>query len=136
MTQNTVGDLMHKGVIACGLETRMSEVVRIVNDTSVHAIVVMDGEGHPTGMVSHMDIIRLYGKDLSEYRAKDAMSGPVIEIESHEPAARGVDLMVTHGVERLLVVETQQGQSTLVGILSTTDLVKDMRGARWIWHVG
>jgi len=136
MTQNTVGDLMHKGVIACGLETRMSEVVRIVNDTSVHAIVVMDGEGHPTGMVSHMDIIRLYGKDLSEYRAKDAMSGPAIEIESNEPAARGVDLMVTHGVERLLVVETQQGQSTLVGILSTTDLVKDMRGARWIWHVG
>jgi CBS domain-containing protein len=136
MPQKTVGDLMHKGVIACGPETLMSEVVRIVNDTSVHAIVVMDEQGNPTGMVSHMDIIRLYGKDLSEYQAKDAMSGPVIAIESSEPAGRGVDLMVTHGVERLLVVETQQGQSTLVGILSTTDLVKDMRGARWIWHVG
>ncbi|HUT18996.1 MAG TPA: CBS domain-containing protein [Anaerolineae bacterium] len=136
MPQKTVGDLMHKGVIACGPETMMSEVVRIVNDTSVHAILVMDDQGSPIGMVSHMDIIRLYGKDLSEYRARDAMSGPVIAIESDGPARRGVDLMVTHGVERLLVVETEAGQSTPVGMLSTTDLVKDMRGARWIWHVG
>jgi CBS domain-containing protein len=136
MPQKTVGDLMHKGVIACGPETMMSEVVRIVNDTSVHAILVMNDQGSPIGMVSHMDIIRLYGKDLSEHRARDAMSGPVIAIESDEPARRGVDLMVTHGVERLLVVETEAEQSTPVGMLSTTDLVKDMRGARWIWHVG
>jgi CBS domain-containing protein len=136
MPQKTVGDLMHKGVIACGPETMMSEVVRIVNDTSVHAILVMDDQGSPIGMVSHMDIIRLYGKDLSEYRARDAMGGPVVAIESVEPARRGVDLMVTHGVERLLVVETEAGQNTPVGMLSTTDLVKDMRGARWIWHVG
>jgi CBS domain-containing protein len=136
MAQKTVGDLMHKGVIACGPETLMSEVVRIVNDTSVHAIVVMDDHGSPIGTVSHMDIIRFYGEDLSEHRAKDAMSGPVIAIESDEPASHGVDLMVTHGVERLLVVETEAGETTPVGMLSTTDLVKDMRGARWIWHVG
>jgi CBS domain-containing protein len=135
MPQRTVGDLMHKGVIACGPDTLMSEVVRIVNDTSVHAIIVMDDHGSPIGMVSHMDIIRLYGEDLSEHRAKDAMSGPVITIESGEPASRGVGLMVSHGVERLLVVETETGQHTPVGMLSTTDLVKDMRGARWIWHV-
>lgn len=136
MAQKTVGDLMHKGVIACSPDTLMSEVVRIVNDTSVHAIVVMDDDGSAIGTVSHMDIIRLYGEDLSEHRAKDAMSGPVIVIESSEPAERGVALMVTHGVERLLVVETEADEMTPVGMLSTTDLVKDMRGARWIWHVG
>jgi CBS domain-containing protein len=136
MAQKTVGDLMHKGVIACGPDTPMSEVVRIVNDTSVHAIVVMDDRGNPLGTVSHMDIIRFYGEDLSEHRAQEAMSGPVIAIESDEPAAEGVNLMVSHGVERLLVVETGAGETTPVGMLSTTDLVKDMRGARWIWHVG
>jgi crotonyl-CoA carboxylase/reductase len=136
MAHKTVSDLMHKGVIACGPETLMSEVVRIVNDTSVHAIVVMDDDGNPIGTVSHMDIIRFYGRDLSEHQARDAMSGPVIAIESDEAAAQGVALMVAHGVERLLVVETEAGKATPVGMLSTTDLVKDMRGARWIWHVG
>ena len=43
--------------------------------------------------------------------------------------------MREHGVERLLVVETEEGRAIPVGMLSTTDLVKDMRGARWIWHV-
>ena len=135
MANKTVGDLMHKGVIACSPETAMSEVVRIVNDTSVHAIVVMDGQGQPVGVVTHMDIIRLYGQDLSHYQAKDVMSGPVIAIETHQPAALGAELMQAHGVERLLVVETEEGKEIPVGMVSTTDLVKDMRGARWIWHV-
>ena len=135
MAHKTVGDLMHKGVIACSPETLMSEVVRIVNDTSVHAIVVMDDQGQPVGVVTHMDIIRLYGEDLSHYHARDVMSGPVIAIESSEPAARGAALMQNHGVERLLVVETEGADRIPVGMLSTTDLVKDMRGARWIWHV-
>jgi CBS domain-containing protein len=135
MLHKTVGDLMHKGVIACGPETAMDEVVRIVNDTSVHAIVVIDDQNQPIGVVAHMDIIRLYGEDLSQYQARDAMSGPVIAVETDEPAARGAKLMQEHGVERLLVVETEGGRTTPVGMLSTTDLVKDMRGARWIWHV-
>ena len=42
MSDKSVSDLMHKGVIACRPETPMTEVVRIVSDTDVHAIVVMD----------------------------------------------------------------------------------------------
>jgi CBS domain-containing protein len=135
MSQKTVGDLMHKGVIACGPETMMTEVVRIVNDTSVHAILVIDERNQPVGVVTHMDILRLFGQDLSTYRAREVMSGPVIAIDTNEPAARGAELMLTHGVERLLVTEDDGGRESPVGMLSTTDLVKDMRGARWIWHV-
>ena len=76
MAQKTVGDLMHKGVIACGPETTMDEVVRIVNDTSVHAILVMDAESRSLGMVSHMEIIQLYSRDLSAHLASEVMSDP------------------------------------------------------------
>ena len=44
MPDKTVGDLMHKGIIACRPDTPMTEVVRIVLDTDVHAIVVMDDQ--------------------------------------------------------------------------------------------
>jgi predicted transcriptional regulator len=136
MPHKTVGDLMHKGVIACGVETTMDEVVRIVNDTSVHALLVMDDHDQPLGMVSHMDIIRLFGQDLSQHLVSEVMTDTAVTIESDQPAKAGVDLMLQHGVDLLLVVEVQGDQRTLVGMLSTTDLVKDMRGARWIWHVG
>lgn len=135
MPQKTVGDLMHKGIIACGPEITMDEVVRIVNDTSVHAIVVMDRENRPLGMVTHMDIIRLFSADLSEHVASEVMSDTVIAIESNQPAQAGADLMLKHNVDRLLVIEVDRDQRTPVGMLSTTDLVNDMRGVRWIWHV-
>ena len=135
MPQKTVGDLMHKGIIACGPEITMDEVVRIVNDTSVHAIIVMDNENQPLGMVSHMDIIRLFSADLSEHVASGVMSDTVITIESNQLARAGADLMIKHNVDRLLVIEVDGDQRTPVGMLSTTDLVNDMRGVRWIWHV-
>jgi len=136
MSQKTVSDLMHKGVIACSLETTMDEVVRIVSDTSVHAIVVMDDDKHPVGMVSHVDIIRFFGEDLPQHVAREAMSNSVITIESHQPAKAGADLMLEKGVDRLLVIEVDGDRRIPVGILSTTDLIKEMRGIRWIWHMG
>lgn len=135
MPHKTVGDLMHKGVIACGPETTMVEVVRIVNDTSVHAIIVMEHEDHPLGLVSHLDIVSLYGEDLAQRSAKDVMRRNVITIEPSQPARAGADLMLEHGVDHLLVIESEGDRQIPVGVLSTTDLVKDMRGTRWIWHV-
>jgi crotonyl-CoA carboxylase/reductase len=136
VSHKTVADLMHKGIIACSLSTPMDQVVRIVNDTSVHAIVVMDENSNAVGMVSHMDIIRLYGQDLSEFSARDVMSDKVIVISSDQPAKAGADLMLQNNVDRLLVMEPDQSRPRPAGMLSTTDLVKEMRGARWIWHVG
>jgi CBS domain-containing protein len=136
MSQKTVGDLMHRGVIACSPETTMDEVVRIVSDTSVHSIVVMDDNRNAVGLVSHMDIIRLFGEDLPQYTASDIMSDTVITAESHTPAKTGAELMLETGVDHVLIVEVDGNSRTPVGVLSTTDLIKEMRGIRWIWHVG
>jgi len=136
MSDKTVADLMHKGIIACRPETSMNEVVRIVGDTDVHAIVVMDQNNQALGTISHTDIIRLYGEDLSQHVAQEVMSSQAVSIESDKPARDAADLMLQHGVHRLLVIETQEGRRRPVGIISTTDLVKDMRGSRWIWYMG
>jgi CBS domain-containing protein len=136
MSDKTVGELMHKGIIACRPQTRMTEVVRIVSDTDVHAIVVMDDEDHPLGIISHMDIIRFFGEDLSQYTAREVMKGGVIDIEADRPAKAAAALMLGKSIHRLIVVEVEGDERKPVGVLSTTDLVKDMRGARWIWYMG
>ena len=136
MSVKTVGDLMHKGVIACSPETPLNEIVRIINDMSVHAIVVMDPNSQALGIITHMDIIRFYGEDLNQLSAREIMSDQVFEIESDQPVKRAADQMLEKGVEHLLVVERQDDKRQPVGVVSTTDLIKEMRGSRWIWHLG
>ncbi len=134
MSERTVGELMHKGIIACKPETPMNEVVRIVSDTDVHAIVVMDEENNALGIISHMDIIPLFGEDLSQHTAREVMSQGVLDIEADKPAKAAAEKMVENKVHRLLVVEGDERRP--VGIISTTDLVKEMRGSRWVWYMG
>lgn len=136
MSVKTVGDLMHKGVIACSPETPLNEIVRIINDMSVHAIVVMDSGSQARGIITHMDIIRFYDRDLNQLDAGELMSDQVFEIESDQPAKYAADQMLEKGVEHLLVVERQDDERQPVGVVSTTDLIKEMRGSRWIWHIG
>jgi CBS domain-containing protein len=136
MSVKTVGDLMHKGVIACSPETTLNEIVRIINDTSVHAIVVMDANNQALGIITHMDIIQYYDKDLNQLVASELISNQVVEIEPDQPAKHAAELMLQKGVEHLLVVEKQSNKQQPVGVVSTTDLIKEMRGSRWIWHIG
>jgi len=136
MADKTVGDLMHRGVIACKLATPMDEVIRIVSDTDVHAIVVMDETNHALGVISHMDIIQFFGQDIASLTARDVMSGTVIDIEVGKPAKEAADLMLGKKVHRLLVVRVEGKQRKPVGIISTTDLVKEMRASRWVWYMG
>jgi len=135
MQEKTVAQVMHRGIIACRPDTPMNEVVRIVSDTDVHAIVVMDEHNHPLGVVSHMDIIRLFDHDLAAYTAQDVMSHTVYDIESHELARAAADKMLANNVHRLLVVEVEGEERRPVGIISTTDLIKEMRGSRWVWYM-
>jgi CBS domain-containing protein len=135
MPDKTVGDLMHKGIIACRPDTPMTEVVRIVLDTEAHSIVVMDDQNQALGMLSDLDIIRLYGTDLSRHTAQEAMSDQVHTIESGQLARLAAARMLEKGIQRLLVIETEQDTSRPVGIISANDLVKGMRGARWTWHI-
>ena len=136
MSVKTVGDLMHKGVIACSPEAPLNEIVRIINDISVHAIVLMDPNGQALGIITHMDIIRFYGEDLNQLAAREIMSDQVFEIESDQPVKHAADQMQERSVEHLLVVESQDDTRQPVGVISTTDLIKEMRGSRWIWHLG
>ena len=61
-----IRDVYHKGVIFCKPETPLQEVIRVMADTEIHAIMVAEQEGEPpVGVVSHTDTIAHYGKDLT-----------------------------------------------------------------------
>lgn len=131
--ERLVRDIYHKGVIFCKPETPLQEVVRVMADTEIHAIMVAEREGNPpVGVVSHMDILAHYGEDLAANEARDVMTPEVISVSENTTVKEAAMKLLQSNVHRLLVVDDRDRP---LGILSTTDIIREMRGARWVWYL-
>ena len=129
----TVRDIYHKGVIFCKPDTPLQEVVRVLADTEIHAIMVAEREGRPpVGVVSHTDAIGHCEDDLSTIRADEVMSTTVITIPEDATVKAAAQKLLDGHIHRLLVVD-EDGRP--LGILSTTDIIREMRGTRWVWYL-
>jgi len=128
-----VRDIYHKGVIFCKPDTPLQEVVRVMADTEIHAIMVAEREGEaPVGVVSHTDAIAHYGENLASIQAREVMTPDVVSIPEDATVEEASRKLVESHIHRLLVVD-QEGKP--LGILSTTDIIREMRGTRWVWYL-
>jgi len=102
-------------------------------DTEVHAVMVADREGEPpVGVISHTDAICHYGENIAAIQAQDVMSTDVISILEDATVDDAAKKLLESRIHRLLVVD-KSGRP--LGILSTTDIVREMRGTRWVWYL-
>ena len=116
----------------CAPDSSLLDVIRVMADISIHAVVVVEREGDPpVGVVCHLDAIAHYGEDLAAIEARDVMTPEVITIPERASLRQAARQLVESGTHRLLVV-SEGGE--YLGVLSTTDIVRAMRGARWGWH--
>jgi CBS domain-containing protein len=128
-----VRDIMHRGVITCKPDTLLKEVVRILADTGVHALIVAQSGTEVEGVISHMDIIRLFGQNLLEHKAKDIMTPLIYDVSPDATVQEAIELLLKHRVHRLLVTESGAKGKVAVGVISTTDVIREMRGQTWYW---
>jgi predicted transcriptional regulator len=135
MAEKLVKHIMHNGVIGCRSDTPLSEVVRILSDTDIHALVVTGDSGEVVGVISHMDIIKHHDEDLTQVSAQDVMTGRVITITPDAKVTEAIDVMVKNRIHRLVVSEAEGDKLLPVGVLSTTDIVRKMRGSKWTWYL-
>jgi len=134
LQKTAVREVMHRGVINCTPETALKEVARIMNATDVHALFVVEEHEVVLGVVSHMDMLRAFGKDLYALKAEDVMTRQVLSIDPDVPVADAVKMMLDHHVHRLLVAREEGGAKIPVGIISTTDVIDAMWGRPWLWE--
>jgi predicted transcriptional regulator len=128
-----VRDIYHKGVILCKPDSPLQEVVKVMADTEIHAVMVTEREGQPpVGVVSHIDVIAHYGEDLTAIQAQDVMTSKVISISEDATVGEAAQKLLESNIHRLLVVN-EEGRP--VGILSTTDIIREIRGTRWVWYL-
>ena len=135
MTEKLVKHIMHNGVIGCKSDTPLSEVVRILSDTDIHALVVTGDSGEVVGVVSHMDIIPHHDDDLTQLTAREVMTSKVITVTPESKVTEAIDVMVKNRIHRLVVSEPEGDKLLPVGVLSTTDIVREIRGSKWTWYL-
>lgn len=126
-----VRDLMTSQVITCRPDSPLSEVVRKMEEHRIHALVVVETDGALAGVISQADlmktrIVQPYWKHWRGMNARHLMARQVITCQPDTNIEDAIRLITNHRIHRLVVVEEREGKQWPVGVLSMTDVVRDM----------
>jgi CBS domain-containing protein len=119
-----VRDLMSRELVTCREHDDLSRAAQLMWDADCGAVPIVDGEGKLVGMLTDRDIcMAAYtrGLPLSELRASAAMSTAVIACRPNDTLRSAMELMTTHKIRRLPVVDEE---SRPIGIVSLADLAR------------
>ncbi|MFW5739567.1 MAG: cyclic nucleotide-binding/CBS domain-containing protein [Myxococcota bacterium] len=129
-----VRELMHEGVLTCGLDTTVEQMASMLLDNKIHAVVVVDDTQAAVGVVSQTDLVLArQGREPSVFRAmkaREIMSPELIACTPDTSITEAVTTMTRRRIHRLVVVEQAQGKRRPVGVVSMTDIVRSMMGGQ------
>jgi CBS domain-containing protein len=120
-----VSDIMTMSVHSCRLGESLNAAARIMWDHEVGCVPIVNADGYLVGLVTDRDVCMgayTTGKTLAAISVDTAMSRKVISCRGHDPLRGVEDLMRSHQLRRLPVVDDA---GRLVGILSLADLARN-----------
>jgi CBS domain-containing protein len=119
-------DLMTRDIITVSPSTKVKNLAMILIKNQISGAPVANKGGKILGIVSEADIVAKRGKD-----AKAIMSKKVISIRQDASVEEMAQLMVTHAIKRLPVMEGGE----IIGIVSRADIVNAIAmGEHVAWH--
>lgn len=131
----TVGDLMTADPAVVWPDTPLAEVAELLDKRDIGGVPVVDWYGFLVGVVTRIDLIRIRESPdrwarWPELAARNAMTPDPVTVTAAAPIEEAARLLHGHAIHRLVVVDTDG--ATPVGVLSATDLVREMarRGLR------
>ncbi len=118
---------MRRGLVTCPRRTSLGEAAALLTEHRIHALIVVDRNGTPVGLLSDFDLLAgewLSGdaESLAAMRSMTAgelMSSPLDTIDAGQSVKAASEEMRRKGVHRLVVTE---GGSPL-GVVSMSDFV-------------
>jgi CBS domain-containing protein len=116
----TIADVMTKAVISVDASLTVNEAAKMMEDTKVGAVVVMENNT-PVGIVTDRDFaIRVVAQAHNiTTPVKQIMSSPLFSINSDESVRTAADLMHDRGIKKLPVIDNEK----IIGIITATDIV-------------
>ena len=114
-----IRDVMTESVVTAPPRCTVREIAELMRERNVGSVVLLEGE-RPIGFVTDRDLalsVLADGRDYGDHVA-DHASSPVITAEPAMDVEEAAELMVRHGVRRLVVVDGDR----LTGIVTLDDL--------------
>ena len=121
--EKKVKDLMTHGVVTVPNYKKVINVIKILREGRVHAVMVVGEEGKAVGVISEIDIPKAFGKDLNEISVKEIMSSPVKTIDINASIIEATKIMMEKGIERLFILY-ENGFPR--GVISITDVIAEI----------
>ena len=127
----TVQTVMTNCPACCTPSSSLTEVARLMVDNDCGEIpVVEDMKSRKlAGVITDRDIatrVVATGRNSAEARAMDAMTSPAVSVHSDTSLQECCELMESHQIRRVPVVDAQGG---VVGIVSLADVVRSANSA-------
>jgi len=121
---DVVGDIMTKKVITCAAEDSLLEIQKLLVKHRISRVVVADGEGKPTGIITQKDIVNFLLADKSkrgieEIPAKEVMSKKLITAKPITPIPEAAKTMTENKISSVVVVDDD---GKLEGITTKVDI--------------
>jgi CBS domain-containing protein len=125
-----VRDLMHPGLHTCSQSATLGQIASLLTEYHVHALVVVDKENRPQGIISDYDLLAGEWladdkRDLRTMRkitAGELMTSPIQSIEADIPLKIAANVLVEKDIQRLMVTEN----GIPAGVISTSDFVASL----------
>jgi crotonyl-CoA carboxylase/reductase len=123
-----VRDVMHRGVITCWADEPLIDVARRMQEYTINAIFVLDQSGRAEGIISQTDLARVYvkQKEWQPRTAEEIMTAEIVTISGDIPLEAAVQIMLDKRIHRLLIVQGGRTPNRPVGVLSLSDVVREM----------
>lgn len=118
-------------VFTIGQAASVQDAIKSLADANIGALIVVDGDGGPVGILSERDVIRRMANASEVRSAKvgDLMTSPIVSGTPEDDADAVLRTMTARRFRHLPIVEDGQ----LVGMITIGDLVKaqltEFRGA-------
>ena len=116
----TIANIMTKSVISVDATITVNEAAKMMEDTKVGAVIVME-DNFPIGIVTDRDfVIKIVAHAYQiTSSVKQIMSSPLFSISLDESVRAAADLMHERGIMKLPVVDGDN----VVGIITARDIV-------------
>jgi predicted transcriptional regulator len=117
-----VGDIMRRSLLLQQESTSLHTAIALLIKHKADALLVVDRESMPVGVVTKTEVMSAYFGELSVQTALgEIMGGPVIACRPEDTLQAALETMQDRHIHRIYVVDPDSGRA--VGTLSYPDIV-------------